>query len=200
MSTPLHRMTIMTALACALLAATLSGPAAADPNPIDSRTEAQPPDIHAGLSDPAARPFDGIEQLNGPHPSAAQTAPKTQSKQDLRSPDTRDAARATTPSDPNAARPETAGNPNVTTDAHRGFGLARDIQAGDAALAQERYYSTHGEPEPLPVAEAPTPVDEDTPWLPIALAIAATLTIVAASATHLRRLRIRRRRTAGAVS
>jgi hypothetical protein len=179
MSTPLHRMTIMTALACALLAATLSGPAAADPNPIDSRTEAQSPDIHAGLIDPA---------------------PKAQSKQDLRSPDTRDAARATMPSDPSAAHPETAGNPNVTTDARRGFGLARDIQAGDVAPAQERNYSTHGEREPLLVAEAPAPVDEDTPWLPIALAIAATLTIVAASATHRRRLRVRRRRTARAVS
>lgn len=183
MYTPLHRMTIVTALACALLAAaTLATPTAL----------AHPPDT-------AARPFDGIEQLNGPHPSAAQTAPKTQSKQDLRSPDTRDAARATTPSDRNAARPETAGNPNVTTDARRGFGSARDTQAVDAALAQERYYSTHGEPEPLTFAEAPTP-DKDTPWLPIALAIAATLTIVAASATHLRRLRIRRRRTARAVS
>ena len=122
MYTPLHRMTIVTALACALLAAaTLATPTAL----------AHPPDT-------AARPFDGIEQLNGPHPSAAQTAPKTQSKQDLRSPDTRDAARAKTPSDPNAARPETAGNPNVTTDARRGFGVARDTQAADAAVAQER--------------------------------------------------------------
>lgn len=39
MYTPLHRMTIVTALACALLAATTTGPAGA--RPPDPRTEAQ---------------------------------------------------------------------------------------------------------------------------------------------------------------
>ncbi len=49
-----------------------------------------------------------------------------------------------------------------------------------AALAQERYYSSYGEPEPLTVAQSPAPSD-DTPWLPIALSVAAALAIVAAA-------------------
>ena len=74
-----------TIIAAALAAAALAAPTAL----------AQPPDIHAGLSEPA---------------------PEGQSTQDLRMPDTRDAARAATPSDGNAARPETAGNPNISAD------------------------------------------------------------------------------------
>ena len=61
-----------------------------------------------------------------------------------------------------------------------------------AALAQERYYSSYGEPEPLTGARSPQPSD-DTPWLPIALSVTVGLAIVAASATLARRLRIRRR-------
>jgi len=61
-----------------------------------------------------------------------------------------------------------------------------------AAQAQERYYSTYGEPDPIaaPLATAPA---NDTPWLTIALA--ATLALAAASiaAMHRRRLRLRRR-------
>ena len=61
-----------------------------------------------------------------------------------------------------------------------------------AAAAQERYYSSYGESEPLTVTQSPQPTD-DTPWLPIALSVAVALTIVAASATMARRLRLRRR-------
>jgi hypothetical protein len=74
-----------------------------------------------------------------------------------------------------------------------------DRRAIEAALAQERYYSSYGDPEPLTVPQSPAR-SSDTPWLPIALAIAATLAITAASATHLRRLRIRRRRAARAAT
>ena len=130
-----------TIIAAALAAAALATPSAL----------AQPPDIHAGLSEPA---------------------PKAQSKQDLRSPDTRDAARAT-PSDPSAARPETAGNPNVTTAADRalaqeryytsfGKDAAADLNVtpiADSALAQERYYSSYGEPKP-PTDATQTPADD----------------------------------------
>jgi hypothetical protein len=66
--------------------------------------------------------------------------------------------------------------------------------ATSAAEAQERYYSSYGEPEPLTVAQAPEPSD-DAQWLPIALSVAVTLAILAASATAARRLRIRRRAT-----
>ena len=70
-----------------------------------------------------------------------------------------------------------------------------DARAVANALAQERYYSSYGEPKPLSPPHAPAPSD-DTPWLPIALSITAALTIAAASATRLRRLRIPRRRAA----
>ena len=63
-----------------------------------------------------------------------------------------------------------------------------------AAQAQERYYSSYGEPEPLTVAQAPEPSD-DAQWLPIALSASVALAILAASATAARRLRIRRRAT-----
>jgi hypothetical protein len=75
------------------------------------------------------------------------------------------------------------------------YGEPETIGAGtSAAQAQERYYSSYGEPEPLTVAQSPEPSD-DTPWLPIALSVAMALAIVAASATAARRLRIRRRAT-----
>jgi hypothetical protein len=61
-----------------------------------------------------------------------------------------------------------------------------------AAQAQERYYSSYGEPEPLILPRPSAPSDK-TPLLPIALAIAVALAFVAASATQLRRLRVRRR-------
>jgi hypothetical protein len=61
-----------------------------------------------------------------------------------------------------------------------------------AALAQERYYSSYGEPKPLTVAQSPKQSD-DTPWLVIALSAAVALAIVAAGATLARRLRIHRR-------
>jgi hypothetical protein len=64
-----------------------------------------------------------------------------------------------------------------------------------AALVQERYYGSFGEPEPLTVPQSPAPSD-DTPWLPIALVIGAALAVVTASAAQLRRLRVRRRRAA----
>jgi hypothetical protein len=65
-----------------------------------------------------------------------------------------------------------------------------------AAIAQEQYLGSYGEPQPLSPPQSSLPSDE-TPWLPIALAIAGTLVVVAASATQLRRLRLRRRRAAG---
>jgi hypothetical protein len=73
------------------------------------------------------------------------------------------------------------------------YGEPETIDARTAAAeAQERYYSSYGEPEPLTVAQSPEPSD-DTSWLPIALSVAVALTIVAASTTLARRLRIRRR-------
>jgi hypothetical protein len=73
------------------------------------------------------------------------------------------------------------------------YGEPEAIDAGTAAAeAQERYYSSYGAPEPLTVAHSPAPSD-DTPWLPIALSVAVALAIVAASTTLAGRLRIRRR-------
>jgi hypothetical protein len=76
------------------------------------------------------------------------------------------------------------------------YGEPQPIAPGTAvARAQERYYSSYDEPAPLTPPKSPSPSD-DTPWLPIALSIAIALAIVTSSATHLRRLRIRRRRAA----
>ena len=72
------------------------------------------------------------------------------------------------------------------------YGEPSTTDAGTSALAQERYYSSYGEPEPLTLPRPSAPSDE-TPWLPIALSIALALAVVAASATQLRRLRVRRR-------
>jgi hypothetical protein len=73
------------------------------------------------------------------------------------------------------------------------YGEPELIDAGTAAEeARERYYSSYGEPESLTVAQSQEPSD-DSPWLPIALSIAVALAIVAASATLARRLRIPRR-------
>jgi hypothetical protein len=58
-----------------------------------------------------------------------------------------------------------------------------------AALAQERYYSSYGEPAPVSLPRPSAPSDE-TLWLPIALSIALALPVVAAGATL---LRVRRR-------
>jgi hypothetical protein len=59
------------------------------------------------------------------------------------------------------------------------------------ALAQERYYSSYGEPEPSTVAQSPAPPDR-TPWLPIGLSVAVALAVIAASAAQVRALRTRR--------
>jgi hypothetical protein len=65
-----------------------------------------------------------------------------------------------------------------------------------AAIAQERYLQSYGEPESLSPPQSPVPSD-DTPWLPIALSITGALVIVAASTTQLRRFRLRRHRAVG---
>jgi hypothetical protein len=69
------------------------------------------------------------------------------------------------------------------------YGDPETIAAGTAAAeAQERYYSSYGEPASLTVAQSPESSDE-APWLPIALSIAAALAIAVASTTAARRLR-----------
>ena len=61
-----------------------------------------------------------------------------------------------------------------------------------SAQAQERYYSTYGEPEPIAAPVTPTP-DNGTP--PLAIALAALVALAAASIAVIgrRRLRLRRR-------
>ena len=73
------------------------------------------------------------------------------------------------------------------------YGDPTTIDAGTAAAqAQEAYYSSYGEPASLTVAQSPESSD-DLPWLPIALSIAAALAIGVASTTVARRLRVRDR-------
>jgi peptidoglycan/LPS O-acetylase OafA/YrhL len=61
-----------------------------------------------------------------------------------------------------------------------------------AALAQERYYSSYGEPEPMTVPLAPPPPGH-TPWSAIALAATVALAAASVAAIERRRLRLRRR-------
>jgi hypothetical protein len=106
-------------------------------------------------------------------------------QQDLRSPDARDAGRTSSLAGTTSTPRQNLRSPD-----------ARDVEI---ALAQERYYSSYGEPEPLTLPQSPIPSD-DTPWLPIALSIASALVIVAASAIQLRRLRLRRRHAVRSMS
>jgi hypothetical protein len=76
------------------------------------------------------------------------------------------------------------------------YGEPRPIDSGTAAArAQERYYASYGKPEPVTPPQSLSPSD-DVPWLPIAPSIVITLVVVTASATQFRRLRVRRRRAA----
>ena len=61
-----------------------------------------------------------------------------------------------------------------------------------AAQAQERYYSTYGEPESIAAPVAPAP-DNGTPWLTIALAATVALAAASIAVIHRRQLRLRRR-------
>jgi hypothetical protein len=65
------------------------------------------------------------------------------------------------------------------------------------ARAQERYYSSYGQPGRASISQATVATDsQDASWLLIALSVLAGIGVAAASATQLRRLRIRRRRAA----
>ena len=162
----------------AIIAAALAAAALATPTAL-----ALPPDVHAGLNEPA---------------------PKAQSKQDLRSPDTRDAARATTPFHPNAARPEMAGNPNVSVDAATSAQATDDgthpatddniTPAADRALAQERYYASYGKPTPLSSA-TPTVVADTSNGiasLPFVIAVLGALIVGLGAGRGLHLLHTRR--------
>ena len=197
-----HRMSrCNTIIAAALAAAALAAPTAL----------AQPPDIHAALSEPA---------------------PDGHSKQDLRMPDTRDAAHAATPSDHNAARPQTAGNPNIsaavdhpapasdddkhaTTDDnvtaaedralaqeryYESFGKHattndNDTTAEDRALAQERHYESYGKPTPPTIATRTVAADtgDGIARLPFLSAVFGALILGLGAGSGLHLLHVRRR-------
>jgi hypothetical protein len=75
------------------------------------------------------------------------------------------------------------------------YGEPQPIDAATAAArAQERYYSSYGEPKPMTQPQSPAPSD-DAPWLPIALSILAAAAIAASTAQFRQRL-IRRRHVA----
>jgi hypothetical protein len=114
-------------------------------------------------------------------------------QQDLRSPDARDAAVTHKQAAPaqDLRNPDTRDPAQLDMRASVATALAQE--RSDAALAQERSYSSYGKPEPVAAAHAPAAPD-DSHWLTIALSIAAVLAVVALSVMTLRRLRLRRRR------
>jgi hypothetical protein len=159
-----------------IIAATLAAAALAAPTAL-----AQAPDIHQPL----------IEEAK---------------KQDLRSPDARDAARAM-PSDRNAARPETAGNPNVTTAADRALAQERYYMSNgknaatdniaptaDPALAWERYYASLGKRTPLTNATRTVAADtgEGIAPLPFVMAVFGALIVGLGAGSGLHLLHARR--------
>ena len=94
-------------------------------------------------------------------------------KQGLRSPDTRDAARATAPSDQIAVRPETEAR----------------------ALAQERYYESYGQPTRPTIATRAVAADtgDGIARLPLLGAVFGALIVVLGAGTGLHLLHARRR-------
>jgi hypothetical protein len=63
-------------------------------------------------------------------------------------------------------------------------------RATAAAVAQERYYSSYGEPAPLMLPQSAAPPD-DSPWAPVAVPIvAAAAALMLAYAAAARRRRI----------
>ena len=124
---------------------------------------AQPADIHAPLIKPAAE---------------ANTQDHTARPDTAGNPNVAAATEANTHD--HAARPDTAGNPNVAA-------------ATGAALAEERYYASHGKPTPL--TEAGSAVATDTgngiTTLPFVIAVVGALLVGlgAGSALHLMHVR-----------
>jgi hypothetical protein len=108
---------------------------------------------------------------------AALAAPVASAQQDLRSPDARDAARVSAPSAPALAG--SAAYPSPTRP--------------DPALAQERYYSSYGDPEPVIPSPQPASPDGGIGWLPVVLLAASGVLVVAGGSWSLRRVRVRRR-------
>jgi hypothetical protein len=120
-----------------------------------------------------ARPIDDARA--GARTSSLAGTMSTTPRQDLRSPDARDAARG-------------------------GVQDLRSPDARDAAVVEsiartmEDYYATLGQPEPVIPPAGPAPTD-DSPWLLVG-AIGTALALVTGSAAHL----LRRRRAAGATT
>jgi hypothetical protein len=126
--------------------------------------------LATATSGAAARPIDEARTS-----SLAGTTTWTPPRQDLRSPDTRDAAR---PERQDLRSPD-------ARDAARVEQISRMMEA---------YYSTYEEPEPV-VAPAPRAPAGESPWLLVS-GIAAGLAVVLASAA----LVVRRRRVTGAAT
>jgi hypothetical protein len=112
-------------------------------------------------------------------------SPVAAAQQDLRSPDSRDAARA-------AAAPMQ----DLRSPDSRDAGARYDTSSGDPVTSsalddQGRYLTAYGAREPLSRPQSPAAPDHTAL---IALCIAAAFAVVAASLTQVRRVRIRRRR------
>jgi hypothetical protein len=100
-------------------------------------------------------------------------------QQDLRSPDTRDAAIAAT----------------QTQDLRSAD--ARDAARSDEIARQMRAFTSAPQPAPAPVPQPAVVTDSETPWLPIALMGVFSLAVVAISGAYVVRLR---RRVPGVLS
>jgi hypothetical protein len=117
-----------------------------------------------------------------PHAMDAHIRAEQQDRQDLRSPDTIDAAVQ--------AELRARGRDGVQTGS-----LAGTTDATARALEQERAYSTYGEPVPLKSTPAPAPVtaDDETPWVLIGVGFAGVALVLGSAVllvTRPRRTRV----------
>ena len=103
-----------------------------------------------------------VSPLLLPLVALALVAPAAGAQQDLRSPDTREAAA------------QTLHTSRTTTDSPRYQG----------ALAQQQYYSSYGEPTPIPSRSAAP--DDDSPWLTIGLGVGLIALVAGAIALAVR--------------
>jgi hypothetical protein len=136
-------------------------------------------------------------------PDTKDAAAQAQRGQDLRSPDTKDAA---TQSQRSQDLRHLAAGSHIRTSSLAGTTSpepvywAYDHPAPDpkiaAALAQERYYATSVRPVPVHHPATPGGTGDDTPWAVIGLGIAAAAALGAAGGVGTTRLRARRSRVA----
>jgi hypothetical protein len=140
----------------------------------------------AALAAPAALAWPVDQRL----PDMSDAAAQSQQRQDLRSPDARDAAQSRRVQD---LRRLSAGG-TIHTSSLAGTTSDDKRSATARAHAQERYYGSYDDPAPRPQQTPGTGASDDsTPWAIISLALALAIALAGLAAAGVA-MRIRRAR------